>query len=317
MKINNTDIKIIKGDITEVAADVVVNPAHYTLRMEAGLAKALKDKGGLVIETEAKAKGPINPGRVVFTTAGRLPARHIIHAVTMGENEKVDEYAVRTACRNALHMAEVLKASSIVFPALGCGKGVFSAKASAKIMAQEALRFCRDSRTRIKEIIFCLFDQETFEVFERNISGYLDYILNQLKSPFLTVDAIIEVSGGLVLIERGNPPFGFAFPGGFVDYGESLEAAVIREAREETGLDLLELKQFHTYSDPARDPRFHTVTTVFIARAQGRPQAGDDAASVKVVPWDEAQYLDFAFNHKEVLMDYLRYKDGMDPFAVV
>ncbi|MDD2703252.1 MAG: NUDIX hydrolase [Candidatus Omnitrophica bacterium] len=138
--------------------------------------------------------------------------------------------------------------------------------------------------------------------------------MNKLKSPFLTVDAIIEISGGLVLIERSNPPFGFALPGGFVDYGESLEEAVIREAKEETGLDLLELKQFHTYSDPERDPRFHTVTTVFTARAQGRPQAGDDAASVKVVPWEEAECLEFAFNHKDVLADYLRFREGKDPF---
>jgi ADP-ribose pyrophosphatase YjhB (NUDIX family) len=116
-----------------------------------------------------------------------------------------------------------------------------------------------------------------------------------------------------VLIERSNPPFGFALPGGFVDYGESLEEAVIREAKEETGLDLLELKQFHTYSDPARDPRFHTVTTVFTARAQGMPQAGDDAASVKVVPREEVEYLEFAFNHKDVLRDYFRSREGKDP----
>jgi 8-oxo-dGTP diphosphatase len=314
MRINNTEIKIIMGDITEVAADAIVNPAQYTLRMDAGLAKELKDKGGEMIEKAAVAKGPLRPGNVVFTPAGNLPARYVIHAVTMGEDNKADEHSIRCACRNALHMADELRAGSIAFPALGCGKGIFPAKASAKIMAQEVLRFARDSQPRIKEIVFCLSDKETFDVFNQNIFGYLDYIFNKLKSPFLTVDAIIEISGGLVLIERSNPPFGFAFPGGFVDYGESLEEAVVREAKEETGLDLLELRQFHTYSDPARDPRFHTVTTVFTARAQGRPQAGDDAASVKIVPLEEAAYLDFAFNHKDVLRDYLCFKEGNDPF---
>ncbi|MFA5362730.1 MAG: macro domain-containing protein [Candidatus Omnitrophota bacterium] len=314
MKINNTEIKIIKGDITEVAAEAIVNPAHYTLRMDAGLSKELKDKGGELIERDAAAKGPLKPGNVVFTPAGNLSARYVIHAVTMGEDNKADESSIRCAFRNALHLADELRVDSIAFPALGYGKGIFPAKASAKIMAQEVLRFARDSRPRIKEIVFCLSDKETFDVFNQNIFGYLDYILNKLKSPFLTVDAIIEVSGGVVLILRSNPPFGFALPGGFVDYGESLEEAVIREAKEETGLDLLELKQFHTYSDPARDPRFHTVTTVFTARAQGRPQAGDDAASVKVVPLEEAGLLDFAFNHKDVLRDYLRSREGKDPF---
>ncbi|NTV29664.1 MAG: NUDIX hydrolase, partial [Candidatus Omnitrophica bacterium] len=95
--------------------------------------------------------------------------------------------------------------------------------------------------------------------------------------PYICVDIIIEVDGGIVIIERSNPPFGWALPGGFVDRGESLETAARREAREETSLELEELKQFRTYSDPARDPRFHTITTMFTARGVGTPKAGDDA----------------------------------------
>jgi len=99
-------------------------------------------------------------------------------------------------------------------------------------------------------------------------------------------------------------------PGGFVDYGESLEDAVVREAKEETNLDLIGVKQFHTYSDPQRDPRFHTVGTVFIAKAKGNPKAGDDAAGLKVVKLEEIEKLEFAFDHKSILEDYKKYKKG-------
>ncbi|MCX5708475.1 MAG: NUDIX hydrolase [Candidatus Omnitrophica bacterium] len=130
-------------------------------------------------------------------------------------------------------------------------------------------------------------------------------MVNKLKTPFLTVDAIIEVEGGIVIIKRSNPPFGFALPGGFVDYGESLEQAVTREAKEETGLEITDLKQFHTYSDPRRDPRFHTVGTVFVCQAKGEPRAGDDAAEAKVVSPAEIKGLEFAFDHRLILRDYL------------
>ncbi|MDD4900239.1 MAG: NUDIX hydrolase [Candidatus Omnitrophica bacterium] len=125
---------------------------------------------------------------------------------------------------------------------------------------------------------------------------------------------MIELDEGIVLVERSNPPFGLALPGGFVDYGESLEDAVTREAKEETNLDLIEIKQFHTYSDPKRDPRFHTIGTVFLANAKGSPKAGDDAAALKIVPLSEISKLQFAFDHKKILEDYLQYKQGKSPF---
>ncbi|MDD5595714.1 MAG: NUDIX hydrolase [Candidatus Omnitrophica bacterium] len=128
------------------------------------------------------------------------------------------------------------------------------------------------------------------------------------------MDALIELEEGIVLVERSNPPFGLALPGGFVDYGESLEDAVIREAKEETNLDLIEIKQFHTYSDPKRDPRFHTIGTVFLAKAKGKPKAGDDAAALKIMPLSEISKMQFAFDHKKILEDYLLYKQGKNPF---
>jgi 8-oxo-dGTP diphosphatase len=124
------------------------------------------------------------------------------------------------------------------------------------------------------------------------------------SSPVPTVDIIIELaSGGIVLIRRKNPPLGWALPGGFVDYGESLEEAARREAREETSLDVDLVRQLHTYSRPDRDPRGHAISTVFIARAGGRPRAADDAAALGVFT-RESLPAPLAFDHAEILDDY-------------
>jgi ADP-ribose pyrophosphatase YjhB (NUDIX family) len=127
------------------------------------------------------------------------------------------------------------------------------------------------------------------------------------RNPYLTVDVIIEVEGGIVLIKRKNPPPGWAIPGGFVDYGESLEEAAVREAKEETGLDIELIRQFHTYSDPKRDPRHHTVSTIFIARASGTPRAADDAKEVGIFTRDNLPE-DIAFDHRQILEDYFNNK---------
>ncbi len=125
--------------------------------------------------------------------------------------------------------------------------------------------------------------------------------------PVITVDAIIETGGGIVLIKRKNPPPGWALPGGFVDYGETLEEATCREMKEETGLDIKLVRQFHTYSDPKRDPRHHTISTVFIARASGILQAGDDAAEAKIF-MRETLPEDIVFDHRQILEDYFNEK---------
>jgi len=127
------------------------------------------------------------------------------------------------------------------------------------------------------------------------------------RNPFLTVDAIIEIGGGIILIKRKNPPPGWAIPGGFVDYGESLEDAVCREAKEETGLDITLIRQFHTYSEPGRDPRHHTVSTIFIASASGTPVAADDAQEVGIFTRDSLPR-DIAFDHWQILEDYFSRK---------
>ena len=130
----------------------------------------------------------------------------------------------------------------------------------------------------------------------------------EYRNPFPTVDLIIEAVGpdgrrGIVLIERKNPPPGWALPGGVVDYGETLEEAARREAREETSLEVELVRQFHTYSDPARDPRKHTISTVFIARASGTPRAHDDAKEARVFGRDAIPAI-LAFDHRRILDDY-------------
>jgi ADP-ribose pyrophosphatase YjhB (NUDIX family) len=126
------------------------------------------------------------------------------------------------------------------------------------------------------------------------------------RNPFPTVDIIIEIEGregAVVLIERKNPPHGWALPGGFVDWGESLEDAAVREAQEETCLEVTLTRQFHSYSDPKRDPRHHSITTVFVATARGEPRAADDAKNVCVFT-KETLPSPVVFDHAEILEDY-------------
>jgi len=129
------------------------------------------------------------------------------------------------------------------------------------------------------------------------------------RNPVPTVDIIIRMDDNendrcsIVLIERKNEPYGWAIPGGFVDYGESLEDAAVREAFEETTLKVKLVRQFHTYSDPGRDPRQHTVSTVFIATAEGTPAAADDAKNIGVFNINELPD-NIAFDHREILQDF-------------
>lgn len=131
------------------------------------------------------------------------------------------------------------------------------------------------------------------------------------QNPVPTVDLIIELiqrpNRPILLIERLNPPHGWALPGGFVDYGESVEIAAQREAKEETGLDVQLIEQFQVYSDPQRDARLHTISIVFIATATGEPQAGDDAGNLGIFEqWQMPQNL--CFDHDRILQDYWHYR---------
>lgn len=130
------------------------------------------------------------------------------------------------------------------------------------------------------------------------------------RNPVPTVDLIIELADQphrpIVLIERQNLPHGWALPGGFVDYGESVEAAAQREAQEEVGLPVELVEQFHVYSNPNRDPRQHTLSVVFIATTRGQPQAGDDAKTVGI--FDLWEIPNLCFDHDQILRDYQNYR---------
>ena len=136
--------------------------------------------------------------------------------------------------------------------------------------------------------------------------------MTEYRNPHPTADVIIEITRedgkeGFILVERKYPPYGWAIPGGFVEYGESLEDAARREAKEETSLDVTLEYQLHTYSDPKRDPRKHTITTVFVGTASGTPKAQDDAKNLAIFTEEEIDF-PLAFDHARVLADYFKIK---------
>jgi len=130
------------------------------------------------------------------------------------------------------------------------------------------------------------------------------------KTPYLTTDGIIEmyegeIFKGIVLIERKNEPRGLALPGGFVDVGEKVEDALVREMKEETHLDVTISRLLGVYSDPARDPRFHTASVVYVAKAEGEPRGGDDAKEAKLYPLDAIPLDTLVFDHADIVKAYL------------
>ncbi len=165
---SQASLKLYKGDITELAVDALVNAANNRLWMGGGVAGAIKRKGGKEIEEEAVKKGPIPIGEAEVTGAGKLKAKYIIHAATMGMDFQTDENKIRDATRNALLRAGEMKLHSVAFPALGAGVGGFPLEEVARIMIEEVQKYCRQPSS-LKEVVFVLYDGAAYRVFEKEL----------------------------------------------------------------------------------------------------------------------------------------------------
>jgi len=164
-RINHIRISLVKGDITEIECDAIVNAANNRLWMGGGVAGAIKRKGGQSIEREAVAKGPIKIGEAIHTGAGALKAKYVIHAAVMGDDRRTDAAKIYEATKSALLLAEQLAAQSIAFPALGTGVGGFPYKESARAMLK-AIEELAPSLRNIQEISFVLWGEEAFNAFK-------------------------------------------------------------------------------------------------------------------------------------------------------
>ncbi len=156
-------IELFRGDITALEVDAVVNAANNRLIMGAGVAGAIKRRGGQEIEDEAVRKGPIPVGEAAVTGAGRLKARYVIHAAVMAMDFATDEKKIRDATRNTLKRARELGIQSVALPALGTGVGGFPLEECARIMLDEV----RKGAAGLERVVFALYGREAYEAFER------------------------------------------------------------------------------------------------------------------------------------------------------
>jgi O-acetyl-ADP-ribose deacetylase (regulator of RNase III) len=161
------EIRLIQGDIAQQDVDAVVNAANNHLWMGAGVAGAIKRAGGREIEAEAVAKGPIPIGEAVATGAGRLKARHVIHAAVMGQDLRTDSDKIRRSTRATLRVADALGLKSVAFPALGTGVGGFSLEECARVMLDAVEAHAASGETSLERVIFVLYDAPACEAFQR------------------------------------------------------------------------------------------------------------------------------------------------------
>ncbi len=317
MKIENTELEVIKGDITQIEAEAIVNAANNRLQMGGGVAGEISKKGGSAIQKEADKIGPIEVGGAAITTAGKLKAKYVIHAATMamparhsvgaGGDFKTNQDIIRKVTRATLEITKEKDIKSLAFCALGCGVGRFPLDKAARIMLEEVIHYAQWNHN-LEKVYFVLYTYKAFKVFSDIVTERFVRTVEKLnRNPIPTVDIIIDNGQGIVLIERKNPPFGWALPGGFCEVGESVETGALREAEEETHLKVENLKQFHVYSEPERDPRFHTISVVFTATTDKEPKADSDAKDAKFFSKDNLP-AEVAFDHRKIIEDYFKRK---------
>ena len=165
VKVGKTNLIIERGDITDREVDAIVNAANSHLWMGAGVAGAIKKKGGVIIEEEAVRQGPIEVGEAVLTTAGNLAATHVIHAAAMGQDLRTDAQKIAQATRSSLALAEKHKLASIAFPALGTGVGGFPPTQAAEAMLGAVLEHLKATNTTLEKIVFVLYQEEAYKAF--------------------------------------------------------------------------------------------------------------------------------------------------------
>ena len=170
VKVGKTDLLIERGDLTEWEVDAIVNAANSHLWMGAGVAGAIKRKGGVIIEEEAVRQGPVEVGEAVITTAGNLPATHVIHAAAMGQDLKTDAQKIAQATRSSLAIADKRKLSSIAFPALGTGVGGFPLAQAAEAMLSAVLSHIQTGNTSLRKIAFVLYQDEACKAFTETLN---------------------------------------------------------------------------------------------------------------------------------------------------
>ncbi len=165
VKIGTATVTIERGDITDAEVDAVVNAANSELWMGAGVAGAMKRKGGVVIEEDAMRQGPIEVGEAVLSVAGNLPANHIIHAATMGKDLKTDPEKILAATKSTLAIAEKHKMASIAFPALGSGVGGVPPEKSAEAMLSTVIAHLKAGNSSLQKVLFVVYQDEALKAF--------------------------------------------------------------------------------------------------------------------------------------------------------
>jgi O-acetyl-ADP-ribose deacetylase len=169
-KVKQTAVFVERGDITDSEVDAIVNAANSTLAMGAGVAGALKRKGGVIIEEEAMRQGPIEVGEAVLTTAGNLAATHIIHAATMGPDLKTDVTKIATATTSTLQLADKRRLTSLAFPALGTGVGGVAPALAADAMITALLAYLKSRPTTLKRVVFIVYQDEAYRAFTETLN---------------------------------------------------------------------------------------------------------------------------------------------------
>ncbi len=165
LKVQRTSIVVERGDITDWEVDAIVNAANSSLAMGAGVAGAIKRKGGVIIEEEAMRQGPIEVGEAVLTTAGNLAATHVIHAAAMGPDLRTDAGKISAATKSALQLAEKHRITSLALPALGTGVGGFPPLPAAEAMVSAVVEHLKGGTSSLQRVVFVLYQDEAYKAF--------------------------------------------------------------------------------------------------------------------------------------------------------